>query len=68
MRYDVVWKSSGSAVHSFERVFHVIGVWLIVVNASFCGEDVKGREFEVCEIVNGPAVGAVRVDVVVNAL
>ena len=46
----------------------MIGVGLIVMNASFCGEDVKGREFEVCEIVNGPAVGAVRVDVVVDAL
>ena len=46
----------------------MIGVWLVVVNASFGGEDVKGREFEVCEIVNGPAVGAVCVDVAVDAL
>ena len=46
----------------------MIGVGLIVVNASFCGEDVKGREFEVCEILNRPAIGAVRVDVAVDAM
>ena len=46
----------------------MIGVWLIVVNAALSGEDVKGREFEVCEIVDGPAVGAVCVDVAVDAL
>ena len=47
--------------------FHVPGVCPVMVNRAFCGEDVKGREFEIVEAANGPAVRAVRVDVAVDA-